>query len=865
MGCTTKKGRLMRVIVYLHYQPNLKWVAGLLSYLERSGYRVDLVIGDRDEDFWDKCVRGAHHLFMWNGAEPVHEAIRLACLRYGVWWSILEVGWFPQSKNLFVDPVGINADSSIMKDSLSWVGRSHLEKLEEFRDSYLSGRRWNSPGKYVLVPLQLDWDTNIKLHSPVLSTQEFIKQTEEKFEGKRVIFKRHPHDTMSYETSQEMVVDGDFIDMAVNAELVYGINSTCLLEAHLMGVPVEAIGQGYLSTGLSVEKLLAALVSKQISVGETDLDCHFKSILSPTRGSVAYVMPRFVHGGAEVNFYRLGKEAVRRGWKVGMFAVSDVGQHPGVDLSWAHESHSQKNVGLAGSAQIGSKLIKLLEGYDFIHVANLTVDHRLTLKQSLSGTFFETFHGVQVLDSLKHGESWDKIDTSFCVTHELCERVGQGMWSANPVEIPETPAPLESDIVTMIGRIDDEKNQIEFVNILDEIGSGVRGVLVGDADVGMENLRKRVEDRALERGVSLTITGWTDPFRWIQQSAVVLHTAQMENQPISLLEAMAHGVPVVAKSVGGIPEMIEHMKNGFLYHDTCWAALWTGTMLANRVRAREVGLEGRRRVILRHNVQTCFRMHQDVYLGSKKEMNSKVSVIVSAYNQKETLKLALESLGLQKELPIEVIVADDGSSDGTLDWLDSIENKYPFSLSYVTREHLGYDLAGLNNLGASKASGDRLLFTNADVIHNPHSILAHCTVEDNLIAGGQVRGISMPMAQEVKVSDVRTFERLVRLHRENSSGCSNEQWHRIDPNVNFYGIWSGNFSVSREFFLRLGGYNEEYRHLYGGEEADLICRIRKSDGGVVWAMGSVGYHLDHPSKGYRRNALGNQKFRREWL
>lgn len=45
---------------------------------------------------------------------------------------------------------------------------------------------------------------------------------------------------------------------------------------------------------------------------------------------------------------------------------------------------------------------------------------------------------------------------------------------------------------------------------------------------------------------------------------IYLHPARAENFPLAILEAMACGVPVVASSVGGIPEQVTDGKDGFL-------------------------------------------------------------------------------------------------------------------------------------------------------------------------------------------------------------------------------------------------------------------------------------------------------------
>jgi hypothetical protein len=263
---------MKRVIIYdKNGDHHPRWLPNLKAYLGENGYAVEIVAGVHPDSFWER-VKGCSHLFMWNGAEDCYQPVKRICDGAGVQWSVLEVGWFPQSRNWFIDPKGINGDASIMDDDLSWVGRDDFARLEKLRDEYLGDRRWEG-SDYVLVPLQLEWDTNIILHSPYRSMQTFINHCEEKFRGERVIFKRHPLDRKNYSTKgSELITGGSFLDYASKAKLVYGINSTCLLEAALMGVPVTVIGNGYMMRHEDDwERLLAALASKQIHVEEKDL------------------------------------------------------------------------------------------------------------------------------------------------------------------------------------------------------------------------------------------------------------------------------------------------------------------------------------------------------------------------------------------------------------------------------------------------------------------------------------------------------------------------------------------------------------------------------------------------------------------
>ena len=63
---------------------------------------------------------------------------------------------------------------------------------------------------------------------------------------------------------------------------VVGINSTCLLESALLGTPTEALGDGLLRAhGHQTERLLAALVDKQVPVGSAEIDYWLERYAAP--------------------------------------------------------------------------------------------------------------------------------------------------------------------------------------------------------------------------------------------------------------------------------------------------------------------------------------------------------------------------------------------------------------------------------------------------------------------------------------------------------------------------------------------------------------------------------------------------------
>jgi len=85
-----------------------------------------------------------------------------------------------------------------------------------------------------------------------------------------------------------------------------------------------------------------------------------------------------------------------------------------------------------------------------------------------------------------------------------------------------------------------------------------------------------------------------------------------------------------------------------------------------------------------------------------------VSVIIPTYNRKNLLKRALHSVSNQTFIPREIIVVDDGSSDGTKDW---VLERFP-DVRYIYQDNSGVSSA--RNAGIKEAIGSWIAFLDSD-------------------------------------------------------------------------------------------------------------------------------------------------------
>jgi len=118
---------------------------------------------------------------------------------------------------------------------------------------------------------------------------------------------------------------------------------------------------------------------------------------------------------------------------------------------------------------------------------------------------------------------------------------------------------------------------------------------------GIGPLRQALESRARKMGVSEAVEflGVRDDVpQLMRRSSVFVRPSSLEGLPLTVLEAMASGLPVVATPVGGTPELIEDGRCGYLFpigdHDAL--AHYITRLLDDSDSAVEMGLYGRRTV-----------------------------------------------------------------------------------------------------------------------------------------------------------------------------------------------------------------------------------------------------------------------------
>lgn len=228
------------------------------------------------------------------------------------------------------------------------------------------------------------------------------------------------------------------------------------------------------------------------------------------------------------------------------------------------------------------------------------------------------------------------------------------------------------------------------------------------------------------------------------------------------------------------------------------------------------------------------------------------SLIISAADNPVALDLVLEAVGLQTRLPFEVFVVDDGSDQQTNAIIEKWRAKLPIRLEHFHQAHEFFRRAAALNAAVRHAYGNYLIFIDGDCLPHRHFVADHVKhAQPGAFVQGRRAGIRARYVRRVSPSKFHPLALFLRRQLYDLHRGLRRPWSTVktDPRRAINGC---NFSVWREDFYRVNGYNEA---LVGPGLEDTEMAERLVNSGLVskTVYGQmIVYHLDHPRLGVYR-------------
>jgi len=207
------------------------------------------------------------------------------------------------------------------------------------------------------------------------------------------------------------------------------------------------------------------------------------------------------------------------------------------------------------------------------------------------------------------------------------------------------------------------------------------------------------------------------------------------------------------------------------------------------------------------------------------------SVVIPTYNRLPILQKclrALENQQIKSNSAIsgyEVVLVDDGSTDGTLEWLAAHRQEFPHVQSFL-QDHQGP--AAARNLGVKSAQGETIIFIDSDLVVTENFLESHAEA----LGQGQ---------QEIGSDRLFTYGSVI-----NTCNFANPtaEPYKITDFSNAY-FATGNVAIARHWLEKAGLFDTSFQ-LYGWEDLELGVRLKNLGLKLIKCPEAVGYHWHPP-------------------
>lgn len=239
-----------------------------------------------------------------------------------------------------------------------------------------------------------------------------------------------------------------------------------------------------------------------------------------------------------------------------------------------------------------------------------------------------------------------------------------------------------------------------------------------------------------------------------------------------------------------------------------------------------------------------------------------VSIIILNKDHINDLKKCLKSLQKTKYKNYEIIIVENNSQNKkTFDFYETLKNNTKIKVLYYSKKE-EFNYSKLNNFAVKNASGEYLLFLNNDI-----EIINEDYME--IMLGHALRRDVGAVGAKLLYKDNSVQHAGIILNFGGVAGHINAHLKRNDMGYfgrariqqNFSAVTAAFMMVSKDNFIRVGGFDENLKVAYN--DIDFCIKLRKENKLIVFDPFILAYHYESKTRGYEDSIEKKERFNNE--
>lgn len=208
----------------------------------------------------------------------------------------------------------------------------------------------------------------------------------------------------------------------------------------------------------------------------------------------------------------------------------------------------------------------------------------------------------------------------------------------------------------------------------------------------------------------------------------------------------------------------------------------------------------------------------------------KVSLIITTYNWVEALNVTLQSAMQQSILPNEIIIADDGSGQETMDFIKEWQKKSKIPIIHSWQEDKGFRAASSRNKGIAKAKYEYIIMVDGDLHLHKNFIKGHLrhAKEGQFSMGTRVIMndiFSKKIIENFQLGNkIGFFSKGILKNAKNTISCDILSSFFSYKTNSCKKVRSANMSCYKKDLLKVNGFNESFIG-WGREDTEIVVRL----------------------------------------